>query len=110
MNYTPRDTFNLAARIAPHLPVPGAADISVCDLIYGTEEAQHRYIFSAEYTVGIVRAKRRERCVMCVSEPRGRGGDLPPSASSLRIARQDLPLMDQYRSLHGAEGAKPVAK
>ena len=105
MHYTPRDTFNLSSRVAPHLPVPGAADVLVCDLIYGTEAAGHRYIFCAEFTVGIIRAKKRRRCVCSVVEPR----DHSDAAmwTGLRIAPTELPILEQYRNLHD-EAAGPA--
>jgi hypothetical protein len=105
MHYTPRDIFQLAPRIAPLLPVPGAADVHVTDLIYGTEPAGHRYIFCAEYTVGVVRAKRRRRCVLSVLEPRHRTDGSEFSAN--RLAPEGLPLLEQYRSL-GRETATDV--
>jgi hypothetical protein len=98
MQYTPRDIFNLASRIAPLLPAPGAADVCVSDLIYGTEPDGHRYILCAEFTVGVVRAKKRRRCVMSVLEPRQRTDGT--GWSSHRVAAEDLKLIEQYRSLH----------
>src|SRR4051794_5172587 len=66
MHYSPRDVFNLAPRVARHLPIVGAAGVRVRDLIYGTEPGGHRYIFSAEYTAGVVRSKSRRRSVISV--------------------------------------------
>jgi len=97
MHYSPRDVFNLAPRVAPRLPVPGAAEVRVRDLIYGTEEAGHRYIFSADYTVGVIRSKSRRRFVVSVLEPRGRSD--ASVWSSMRVAPDDLSLIQQYESL-----------
>ena len=97
MHYSPHDVFNLAPRIAPKLPTPGAADVRVHDLIYGSDPDAHRYIFCAEYTVGVVRARGRERRVVCILEPRGHSESV--SWSSLQIAPEGLPLIEQYKAL-----------
>src|SRR5690242_18070348 len=69
MQYSPRDVFNLSARVAAHLPITGAADVQISDLIYGTDSGGgHRCVFSAEYTSGVFRSKARRRCVACVVE------------------------------------------
>jgi hypothetical protein len=102
MQYTPRDIFNLAPRIGALVPVPGAADVHVSDVIYGTETGGHRYIFCAEYTVGVVRAKKRRRSVISVLEPRQRTDGAMWTSS--RLAMADVPLIDQYRSLGAPAG------
>jgi hypothetical protein len=104
MQYTPRDIFNLAARIGPVLPVPGAADVHVSDVIYGTEPGGHRYIFCAEYTTGVVRAKKRRRSVLSVLEPRQRTDG--NGWTSTRTALSDLDLLEQYRSLGSPSAAE----
>lgn len=73
MHYSPWDMFNLAPRVASRLPIPGASDVAVRDLVYGTEPAGHRYIFLAEFTTGVVRGKRRRQCVVSLFEPRAAG-------------------------------------
>lgn len=107
MHYSPNDVFNLAPRIASRLPVPGAADVRVRDLLYGTEPAGHRCIFCAEYTVGVVRSRKRRWSVLSVFEPRGRSD--APGWASLRIAPEDLPLVEQYESLRASMNPAPAA-
>jgi hypothetical protein len=97
MHYSPRDVFELASRLASQLPAVGAADVRVLDLIYGSEDAGHRYIFSAEYTSGITRSRSRRQCVVSVLEPRGHTESA--AWKSLRFAPRDLPLIEQYRSV-----------
>lgn len=97
MQYSRRDVFNLASRVASRLPVPGAADVRVRDLIYGVEHGGHRCIFSAEYTAGVVRSKTRRQCVLSVLEARGCSASEP--WTSFQIAAEELPLDEQYRSL-----------
>jgi hypothetical protein len=110
MQYSPSDVFNLAPRIASHLPIMGASDVRVRDLIYGTDSrGGHRCVFSAEYTFGVVRSKSRRRCVACVVEvldvaPQPSPAEAIPGAaqkvtSILQIAPWDLPLIDQYETL-----------
>ena len=97
MQYSTTDVFNLAPRVAAHLPVLGAADVRVRDLIYGTEAGGHRCIFVAEFTAGVVRSKSRRQCVVSVLEPRGPSDAM--SWSSMRIAPDDRALLAQYRAM-----------
>src|SRR5437764_808224 len=79
MHYSQRDRFDLSDRVAALFPLPGAAEMRVVDVIYGTEIESatsdrqfYRYIFSAEYTAGVTRAKHRYRRVVTFREPKGR--------------------------------------
>ncbi len=122
MHYSAYDVFNLAPRVAAHLPVIGASDVLVRDLIYGMQPAGgHRYIFCAEYTAGVVRSKNRRRCVACVIEnaicsratsdeaaaaPTAGAGAGTKGSLLLQVASADLPFLEQYRSL-SPRGTKP---
>ena len=97
MTYSPHDLLRIAPRIASVFPVPGAADVYVVDLIYGTKGDEYRYVFTAEYTTGVIRGKRRQVRAATFCEPRGRDGDQSPQPVSL--APGDLPLLEQYRRL-----------
>lgn len=114
MQYSPRDVFHLAPRVAAHLPIIAASDVRIRDLIYGTDPGGgHRCVFSAEYTAGVVRSKSRHRCVVCIVElPHQAPAEPVPGAlpevgqsamrspsSLLQIAASDLPLLEQYESL-----------
>jgi hypothetical protein len=97
MHYTPRDRFRLAVRIAEAIPVPGAAGVRVLDIIYGTEEDRRRYFFTAEYTAGVLKKKTDHRRAGSFAEPKERaetGGAL-----ELRMGKEDLALIEQYREL-----------
>src|SRR5258708_1071295 len=72
MRYSPNDRFRLAPRITSNFPIPGAAKIKVVDLIYGIESDSYRYVFTAEYTAGIVHGKHRVQRACSFSEPRDR--------------------------------------
>ena len=100
MQYSPGDRFRLAARVAERFPVPGASDFRVNDLIYGNDDASYRYIFSAEYTEGVIRSKKRVRRVVTFTEPKGRSD--ATKWSPLVLASEAKPLVDQYRELHGS--------
>src|SRR5689334_3559921 len=94
MHYAPDDRFQLAPRVAERLPTPGAADVCVVDLIYGTEHGVRRYVFAAHYTTGVVRRKSRGMCVASLCEtPSREGGDW----GGLVIAPQELSMVEQYR-------------
>ena len=96
MHYTPSDRFRLAPRVAPRLPVPGAAAVRVKDLIYGLEGDQLRYIFVAEYTTGTIAAEHRRESVVTFAEPRERRDD---SSVELLVAPSGLGVVEQYEHL-----------
>ena len=104
MTYSSCDRLRIASRISNQLPVPGAADVSVTDVIYGSHGDAYQYVFTVEYTLGVIKGRHRQVRVARFSEPRGR----EPSARSLRLdfAPQELPLIEQYRSLRPAEIAR----
>ena len=95
MHYSPGDPLRVTPRIAAALPVPGAAAVRVIDLLYRTDAAGHHYVFTAEYTVGVVNAKRRVRRAAAFDEPRG-VGDTP---TPVRLAAEGGTLVQQYESL-----------
>jgi hypothetical protein len=97
MNYSPTDQFRLKQRIARNFPVPGAARIRIADLIYGIENEEYRFVFTAEYTAGVISGKRRVLRAGSLSELRGRVGDLP--VCKVTLAPANLPLLEQYRKL-----------
>jgi hypothetical protein len=95
MHYSPRDPLRLTARVAAQLPIPGAAGVRVIDLMYRTDELNHYYIFTAEYTVGVVGPKRRVRRVAACTESKAGGGISNP----VQLAPAELPLIEQYRAM-----------
>lgn len=103
MHYAADDRFNLAARVAEKLPLAGAADVRIVDLLYGMENGQRRYVFCAHFTQGVVTGKTREVCVASLSE-------LNDEWSELKIAQEQLPLVDQYREVGGREGKEESTK
>jgi hypothetical protein len=106
MQYSPSDVFHLAGRVAPALPILGAADVRVHDVIYGSEPDGYRCIFSAEYTAGVVRSRSRRRCVVSILEPRTSPDDLGKEWSSFEVAPTDLRFIDQYRALRSTDEKK----
>jgi hypothetical protein len=96
MNYHPADQLRLTPKVLPHLPIPGAANVRVMDLIYGSERERYRYVFSVEFTIGVSGTKRRVVRVASLSEPRDRGG---AGNISVVLAPGEGSLADQYRYL-----------
>jgi len=99
MHFSAADRFRLATKIAPRLPVPGAASVRVVDLLYGIEQQNYRYVFAAEYTTGVLRTKTGVRRVATFCEPREPSATPPPSNCELEFAPDGLPILDQYRHL-----------
>lgn len=113
MNYHPADQLRITPKVLPQFPIPGAANVRVMDLIYGSDRDRYRYVFSVEFTVGLVGPKRRVVRVASLSEPRVRGG---AGAVFLTLAPAEGTLLDQYRylapppvqSATSAEGGLPL--
>jgi hypothetical protein len=54
----------------------------VRDLLFRTEAARHQYLFTVDYTIGVIRGKTGRSCVAGFSEPVSRGNRsnyLPPT-------------------------------
>jgi hypothetical protein len=96
MNYHPADQLRVTPKVLPRFPVPGAANVRVMDLIYGSDPDRYRYVFSVEFTVGLVGATRRVVRVASLSEPRDRGA---AGGVFLNLAPAEGTLLDQYRYL-----------
>jgi hypothetical protein len=97
MNFSLSDRLNLTGKVARHFPIPGAANLRVTNVIYGIARERYRYVFTAEYTIGVVRAKRRLTQAGSFSEPRGREDG--PWNEPVVLAPAGQPLVEQYRSL-----------
>jgi hypothetical protein len=97
MTYSPRDRWRLSDKVAGRFPVPGAADVHVSDLIYGGDKHVCRYVFIAEFTIGVVRTKRRRVRVGTYTEPRERAG--AADTGPFILAPDNLPLLEQYQRL-----------
>jgi hypothetical protein len=102
MHYSERDVFRLIDHVPSRLPGPGAAKVNV---IYGIEGEFHRYIFSVEYTTGLVHRRSRIVRVASFREPKGRSS--PSLWSPLEVAELHLPLVEQYRSLRARQTGPP---
>jgi hypothetical protein len=95
MHYSPGDPLRLTPRVAAQLPLPGAAGVRVIDLLYRTDEQSHFYVFTAEYTVGVVGPKHRVRRAAAFTESKSES----ETAHIVRLGPADLPLVEQYRAL-----------
>jgi hypothetical protein len=100
MQFVPDDRFRLAERIGDRLPVVGAADLRVEDLMYQTQGGRRRYLFTVEYGVGVVHGQTRRQNVMGFEELVSGAGEI----LALRIAPDHLPLCEQYQWVHEAHG------
>jgi hypothetical protein len=107
MHFVPGDRLRLAGRIADKLPFPGAANVRVRNLLYSTDGTLHRYLFTIEYGMGVVRGKIGRWRVGGFVEPVSRGpchtGDRP-----LHLAPQGLSLQKSYTAVHDALAQMPV--
>ena len=105
MNFSLTDRLNLTGKVARHFPIPGAANLRVTNVIYGTARERYHYIFTAEYTIGVVRAKRRLTQAGSFSEPRGREDG--PGIETVVLAPPGKSLVEQYRSLGPRQAEDP---
>ncbi len=105
MTYSPGDPLRLTPKVAARFPVPGAANLRVTDVIYGSEHDRYRYVFRTEFTTGTVSAKRRQTRVGTFSEPRDRQ-QRTRAAAPVDLAPAKGTLLDQYRNLAPATAAR----
>lgn len=96
MNFVAFDRFRIAQRLRESFPVPGAADLCVVDVMYGLDDDRHRYVFTVQYTVGVLRGKRRGRRVAAMLEPRETGS---PRPAEVLVADPGGDIVQQYRRL-----------
>ena len=97
MTFSQPDTLRLTPKIARHFPIPGAANLRVVNVIYGSDPDRYRYVFTAEYTVGVVSAKRRNVRAGSFTEPRDRTRGGPGVRETVVLAPAELSLLEQYR-------------
>ena len=96
MNYSKGDPLQLTQRISGVFPVPGAAHVTITDLIYGLEQDQYRYYLATEFTVGLTRSKKRVRRVVTFTEPRS---GATRAFSPMRVAPAELSVLEQFEHL-----------
>lgn len=103
LRYTPVDRFQLTARVAAVFPTPGAADVVVRDVLYGQEGGGGalRYLFTVEYTTGVLRTKRRRSAVgTAVEAARSAGGGASGNSPlDVSLAPAELSTVAQYEWL-----------
>jgi hypothetical protein len=110
MTFAQTDTLRLTPKVARHFPIPGAANLHVVNVIYGSDADRYRYVFTAEYTVGVVNAKRRNVRVASLTEPRDRARGAAAAGAaptSVVLAPAELSLLEQYRHMAPA-GSEPA--
>lgn len=97
LRYVQDDLFRIRDRLVRDFPVPGAADLHVLDVVYATDEQRHVYLFTAEYTLGVTEAHRRESRALGFTEPVA--GPAAGVRSDLASGPEHLPLLEQYEHL-----------
>jgi hypothetical protein len=100
VRFTTEDRFQLTPRVAAQFPTPGAADVVVRDVVYGQEAGGTvRYLFTIEYTVGVVRTKRRRSAVGMLVD-----SATPAAEGQLALAPAELPTIRRYEWLWERQG------
>lgn len=107
MHFVPGDRLRLAGRIADKFPIPGAANVRVRNLLFSTDGKFHRYVFTIEYGVGVVRGKIGRWRVGGFVEPVSRGQS-PADHCALHLAPQGLSLEGSYTQVHDALAQVPA--
>jgi hypothetical protein len=104
MRYTPSDVFDLSARVASEFPIPGVADLKIRDMIYASQGDRHRYVFTAEYTLGVIERHRREARAATFCDPKDGaaagahcGGHV--GSSPIILGPGEKSLIEQYEQL-----------
>jgi hypothetical protein len=95
MQFACGDRLLLAGRIAEKLPVTGASNVCVYDLLFDSDGSRHRYLFTVAYGLGVLRGKHRKIRVAGFQEPVSRGGTFAANCT-LMLAPVDLKLEKAY--------------
>jgi hypothetical protein len=104
MHYSERDQLRLAPRVAEQFPIAGIANLQISDIIYGRQNDLYRYVFTAQFTTGIIRTKGRPIRVASFVEPRDTRH--PRCVGPIELAPADKPILEQYQSLAPPEKLK----
>lgn len=94
MLYAADDRFNLTAPAVARLPVPGAADVVVRDIVYRVTSDGFLFLFTIEYTAGVLRARQRRTAIGSICECTREA-----SYSSLTLAPEELEEGERYEWL-----------
>jgi hypothetical protein len=108
MHYHPHDVLRLGPRLAGSMPQPGAADVSVRDLMFSRDGDTLSYLLTVEYTVGLIHSKHRRFRAAASCEPVQCNSAAPLVQT---FAPDNLPLLEQYEYLRAlkAKAAPPDA-
>lgn len=96
MHFAGDDRFKIAGKVAELLPIPGAANVHVFDVIYGKEGTRYHFIFSVAWVEGSVRWKRRMQRVASFSEETG--DNTQKTSMQLRLAPENQSRPEQCRT------------
>jgi hypothetical protein len=96
MHFAPGDRLRIAQRAARHFPIPGAASIRVRNLIFRTEADRHQYLFTVDYTIGVIRGKVGRSSVAGFEEPVTRGSKTHLPQPVLFLAPRHLSVPAAY--------------
>jgi hypothetical protein len=97
MHFVHVDRLGLGDRVARVFPLPGAADMRVLDICFRTEAGLHKYLFTVEYSVGVLQSKRRDSRAAATTEPVHGNATM---GMELLLADPDISIAEQYAALH----------
>jgi hypothetical protein len=106
MSYTADDRFRITPIVAASFPTPGVADVVLRDLLFNRDAAGGlQYVFTVEYTTGVLRTKRRRVGVARYVESHvpGESPGAGTAIGAVALAPADLTVAAQYEHL-----ARPV--
>lgn len=72
LQFSRPDRFVLARRVAPLLPIPGAAEVVVRDVAYATTDAGLLCVMTASFTIGTVSHRQQFHRVCAALDPGGK--------------------------------------
>lgn len=100
MHYIRFDQFRLGPRIIDQLPIAAAAGVEVRDVLYSLRDGEVFYLFTASYTRGLVRTRKRLSRVGAMVENRAN----PHLPVRLKFNDSEGCSPQQYRAMAGGMG------
>jgi hypothetical protein len=92
MTFVRQDRFDLSREAASLVDVPGAAGVRVRDVMYASHPTGYRCVFTAEFTTGVTRGKRRMARAVAIDQ-------WTQTGRQVMLAPPSLTLVEQYEHL-----------
>lgn len=100
MHFVPDDRFKIAQQVCRQIPLVGATDLRIRNLMFRTDAGCRDYLFTCDFVSGVLFSQRRRRLVAALHEP---DAAVPAQFHAAQFAPQNVGVLEQYRRLHDSK-------